>query len=196
MKPFTWVDTETTHLDENLGDIIQIAVIRVELDGTQKVVDLKIKMERPENAHPRALEVNGYSEEGWAGAPSSREVFETLHREGIFEDCILAGHNVSFDAKFVNATFKRLGIDSRMGYHLFDTVTLALEHLKPYVNSVSLVPVCVALGIPTDGAHTAMADCRMAMEVHRVLTSASAEERAEWPTLVPARLATWAAKKV
>ena len=194
-KPMTWVDCETTGLDEHLNDIIDIAIIRVERDGTEKVINAKIAMERPENAHPKALEVNGYTPEAWAGAPSVREVFEFIHREKILQDCILAGQNVQSDARFVNATFKRLGIDARVDYHLYDTVTLALEHLKPYLKSVSLVPVCVALGISIDNAHTAMADCRMAMAVHRVLTTATPEERAEWPSLIPGRLAAWEAQK-
>lgn len=194
-KPFAWLDTETTGLDEHYNDIIDIAIIRVERDGTEKIINAKIAMERPENAHPKALEVNGYTPEAWAGAPSVREVFEFIHREKILQDCILAGQNVQFDARFVNATFKRLGIDARVDYHLYDTVTVALMFLQPYLKSVSLVPVCVALGIPIDNAHTALADCRMAMEVNRVLTTATPEERAKWPTVVPARLAAWEAQK-
>lgn len=194
-KPFAWLDTETTGLDENLNDVLDIAIIRVELDGTETVFTSKIKMERPENAHPKALEVNGYTPEGWEGARSVQEVFQEIHDRKLLQDCILAGQNVGFDAKFVNATFKRLGIDARVDYHLYDTVTVALMFLKPYLKSVSLVPVCIALGLPIDNAHTAMADCRMAMRVNQVLTMASPEERAEWPTVIPARLAAWEAQK-
>lgn len=194
-KPFVWVDTETTGLDPDLNDIIEIAIVRVNPDGSEKVIHAKIRMERPENAHPRALEVNGYTDEAWAGAASVREVFEFIHNEKILQDCILAGQNVGFDSRFINATFKRLGIDARVDYHLYDTCTLALEHLKPWVSSVSLVPICVALGIPTDGAHGAMADCRMAMEVDRKLRQATAEDRSRWASEIPPRLAAWEASR-
>ena len=194
-KPFAWLDTETTGLDEHHNDVLDIAIIRVELDGTETVFTSKVKMERPENASPKALEVNGYTPEAWANARSVREVFQEIHDLKLLQDCILAGQNVQFDARFVNATFKRLGIDARVDYHLYDTVTVALMFLQPYLKSVSLVPVCVALGIPIDNAHTALADCRMAMEVNRVLTTASPEERAKWPSVVPARLAAWEAQK-
>lgn len=198
-KPFTWCDTETSGLDPQQNDILDIAIIRVEDGGTGRVLErlyeAKVKMARPENAHPKALEVNGYTEEKWAGARSVAEVFQEIHDLKILQDCILAGQNIGFDAGFINATYKRLGIDARVDYHLYDTVTLALAHLKPYLKSVSLVPVCVALGIPTKGAHGALADCRMAMAVNRILTTATAEERAAWATVIPARLAAWEAER-
>lgn len=192
-KPLAWVDTETTGLDADHNDILEIFIARVELDGQEKVFHSRVQMARPENAHPKALEINGYTPEKWEGASSSLEVFSKIHELGLLQDCILAGHNVGFDAAFINATYKRLGIHSRVDYHLFDTVTLALEHLKPYIKSVSLVHVCVALGIPVDNAHTAQADCRMAMAVHHRLTTASAEERASWAQVIPARLTAWEA---
>ena len=194
-KPFTWVDTETSDLDPDNGDILEIAIVRLDQSkpGVEVVYESKIKMERPENAHPKALEVNGYTEEKWAGARPVAEVMQEIHDLGLLQDCILAGHNVGFDAGFINKTFKRLGIKARVDYHLYDTVTLALEHLGTWVDSVSLVPVCKALGISTEGAHGAMADVRMAMAVHKALTTATPEQRAAWAVDVPVRLAIWEA---
>lgn len=194
-KPLVWVDTETTGLNEFDNDILDIAIIRVERDGTETVFTSKVKMERPENASPKALEVNGYTAEAWANARSVQDVFQEIHDRKLLQDCILAGHNVQFDARFINATFKRLGIDARVDYHLYDTVTVALVFLKSYLKSVSLVPVCAALGIPTDDAHTAMADCRMAMRVNEVLTTSTYEEHQERVRGVPARLAVWEAQE-
>lgn len=190
-KPFAWCDTETTGLDEFDNDIIDIAIIRVGADGAEQVFESKVQIARPENAHARALEVNGYTPEKWASAATIQEVFAEIHGRRLLEDCILAGQNIGFDARFINATFKRLGYRTRVDYHLYDTVTLALEHLKPWLTSVSLVPVCTALGIPTAGAHGALADCRMAMKVHQVLTTATPEDKARWVTEIPARLAAF-----
>jgi len=186
---------ETTGLNPDINDILDIAIIRVETDGTEIVFTSKVKMERPENAHPKALEVNGYTEEGWASARPVGEVFQEIHDKKLLQDCILAGQNVGFDTAFINATFKRLGIDARVDYHLYDTVTVALMFLKPYLKSVSLVQVCVALGLPIDNAHTALADCRMAMAVNNAILIATPEERERWATEVPARLAAWEAQK-
>ena len=191
-KPYTWIDTETTGLDPDANDIIEFAAIRVLPDGTERVLYAKVHMERPENAHPRALEVNGYTEESWADAKDPKVFWQEVADSGILDDCIVAGQNVRFDAAFLNATFKRHGIKTRMDYHLYDTCTLALEHLQPYLdNSISLVPVCVALGIPVKDAHTALADCRLAMEVGRVLKQANDADREHWSQVIPWRLAAW-----
>lgn len=194
-KPFVWVDTETTGLDETKHEIIDIAIIRVTPDGSESVFNSKIRMDFPENAEPRALEINGYTQAAWEGAPSAQEVFQSIHDRGLLANCILAGHNVSFDARFINATFKRLGFTFEVDYHLYDTVTLALAYLKTWVSSVSLEPVCVALGIPVNNHHTALADARMAMAVERALLSATEEERDQWAHVIPERLQKWKQQK-
>ena len=192
-KPLVWVDTETTGLDPQNNDIIEIAIIKTLPSGNEISWHTKIKMERPESAHPKALAVNGYTDEGWADAVDPATIWRELADTGLLENCILAGHNVGFDADFINATFVRHGIKLRVDYHKYDTVTLALEHLKPWLKSASLVSVCGALGIPTDGAHGAMADVRMAMEVNRVLTTATTQEKMRRVADVPARIAAWEA---
>jgi len=192
-RPTVWLDTETTGLDENIHDIIEIAIVRVELDGTERVMATRIKMERPENAHPKALEVNGYTDEAWADALEPANAWNRLADSGILDMAVIAGQNVRFDAKFINASFKRHGIKTRMDYHLYDTCSLSLEHLRPWMESISLVPTCVALGIPVTDAHTALADTRMAMAVEAKLARATDAARAEWGGVIPGRLAKWKA---
>ena len=189
-KPFTWVDTETTGLDSVNNDIIEIAIIRVE-DGHETVIHAKVKMERPENASQKALEVNGYTPEAWAEAEDPATFWQKVADSGILSDCIVAGQNVRFDAAFLNETFKRHGIDARMDYHLYDTCTLTLEYLKDYVESISLVPTCVALGIPVRDAHTALADCRLAMAVNEKLYRASLDDQIWWASRAPENLQKW-----
>jgi len=152
-------------------------------------------MERPDNAHPKALAVNGYSEEKWKakGAVSPAEAWRTVANSGLLDEAIIAGQNVRFDAKFINASFKRHGIKTRMDYHLYDTCSLSLEHLRPWMESISLVPTCVALDIPVTDAHTALADTRMAMAVEAKLARASDADREEWGRVIPGRLAKWKA---
>jgi len=192
-KPFTWIDTETTGLDDIDNDIIEVAIIRVEHDGSERIIHSKVKMERPETAHPRALEVNGYTEEAWADAADPKVFWQEVADSHILSETIIAGQNVRFDVGFLNATFKRHGIDYRMDYHLYDTCTLALEHLRPWMTSISLVPVCVALGIPVKDAHTALADTRLAMAVGERLARCGPQDRDAWSQVIPGRLAAWKA---
>ena len=197
-KPFVWVDVETTGLDEDKHDIIEITIIRVEPARVsaghaerERKFTTKIKMARPENAHPKALEVNGYTENLWKYARDGKEVWQAIVEEGLLEDCIIAGQNPRFDAKFINASLKRYGHDIRIDYHLYDTVTLALEHLKPYVYSVSLTALCVALGIPVRGAHTSYDDVRRTMKVDKALRRVGWVKRLWWKLVIPRRLKAW-----
>lgn len=193
VKPFTWLDTETSGLDEDENEVIEIAIIRVENDGTEKTLHLYIHMDRPENAHPRALDVNGYSLEKWTerGALTQAEAWKQIYESGLMDEAIVAGQNVRFDAGFINASYKRHSIKSRMDYHLYDTCVLALEHLRPWMSSISLVPICVALSIPVRGAHTALVDVRLAMDVAEKLARATDEDRQGWEIFVPVRLSDW-----
>lgn len=164
-KPFVWLDTETTGLDPDKNEVLSIAIVRPKDDGSEIVYERKLKMERPENAHPKALEVNGYTDEAWADAMPQEACWREIADLQLLSECIVAGQNVRFDAGFLNASFKRHGINYRMDYHLYDTVTVALLVLKPYVSSVSLASTAVALGIPVVEAHTALGDVRLCQQV-------------------------------
>lgn len=195
-KHFVWIDVETTGLDPEQNDIIEFAAVRRTPDGREAAkFHFYVDIERPETVQAKALEINGYTSELWAaqGALSPSTAWQTLVDSGILDDAIVAGHNVGFDVAFLKSTFKRHGIKYRMDYHLFDTVTLALEHLQPFVSSVSLVAVCVALGIPVRDAHTALADAQMAAEVHRVLRLSPWYKRWWWKRVIPKRIERWTA---
>lgn len=190
-KALCWVDVETTGLDAEHNEVIEIAIIRIEPDGQETEYHRKLKMERPENAHPKALKVNGYTEEAWFGAKTQSEVWNEIVRFGFFKDAIVAGQNVRFDTGFITASLNRhVENPPRIDYHLLDTCVLALHYLTQYgISSVSLVPTCEFLGIPTDGAHTALADVRMAIEVNNVLTRAGWLTHLWWKLTAKRRVA-------
>lgn len=178
-KPLLFIDTETSGLDPEANDILEIALIYVE-DGVPVYhYDSLVKMERPENAHPKALEINGYDAVEWEGAPS---IVQVLHEiEPFFKGCVVAGHNPDFDMAFLKASFKRHGIPVELPYQLIDTTTLAYEHLAPLgLNSLSLVNVAKFLRIPHEHAHTALADAETSMAIYRKLTRANALNRLWW----------------
>lgn len=177
-KALVFLDTETTGLDPIENDIIEFAAIRIS-GTTEYRYQVKIKMERPENAHPKALEVNGYTEEAWVAARTLPEVLPEI--VDLLKDAIVIGHNPDFDMNFIKAACKRHGIDARLPYQLIDTTTLAFEHLGPAgLTSLSLVNVCKFLGISTDGAHTAMHDVLACREVYTRLSRAGFLKRLFW----------------
>jgi len=175
-KPLAYIDTETTGLDPTVAEVIEFALIRVDLDGHEQRWQTKIKPERIEDAHPKALEVNGYTPEAWVDAPAMAEVAPVIIES--LEGCVLVGHNVSFDEAMLKANIKRTGVKGRVPYHKLDTVTLAFEHLFPLgLKSASLDAIREFLGWSKFGAHTAMKDTEDAKRLHELLSQAGRRTR-------------------
>jgi DNA polymerase-3 subunit epsilon len=173
-----WLDTETTGLNPDKNDIIEFAGLR---EDTLETLHLKVYPERPENAHPRALEVNGYTREKWdeAGAIEMASAIPQIAK--FLEGAILAGQNVSFDENFIKATMRRHDVETRIGYHKLDVATLALIRLRPLgAKSVSLGYVCDVLGISNEGAHTALADVHRARLAYYTLLDPPGGEADIW----------------
>jgi DNA polymerase III epsilon subunit-like protein len=180
-RPIIWLDTETTGLSAKKHEIIEFAAARE--DGA--VLEMKIQPQRIENAHPKALEVNGYSEEAWAEAVTPAEAVESIieFARGCEMAPMYAGHNVNFDWCFLQALFEQEGRidDWPFHYHNLDTMVLAQEHLKPLgQRSVSLHYVCKTLRVSNKSEHTALADVRRTMAVWNKLCRANVLQRLVW----------------
>jgi DNA polymerase III epsilon subunit-like protein len=153
------IDTETTGLDPNTAVVLEFAAIIMD-DGVEVArYETKIKPTEQElqYAHPKALEVNGYTEEAWENAPTIEQVAPDIL--ALLKGCILVGHNIGFDEGMLKAHFAAYGIKERIPYKKIDTQTLAYEHLTPLgLKSVSLDRIRGFLGWSKKGAHTAMKD--------------------------------------
>lgn len=161
-----WVDCETTGLNAETNRIIDIAVVVT--DPHLVVLDefeTKIKLTPADRAafHPRAMEVNGYTDEEWSDAPpNSAEIWRRI--DTMTRGLALYGQNVEFDAKFVSAEMRRYGVapfwDRRRG----DTALLSMRvyHVKQLANA-KLETVYPALGGPALPPHRAKPDVLRAM---------------------------------
>ncbi|MEL7339706.1 MAG: 3'-5' exonuclease [Bacteroidota bacterium] len=183
-KHVAYVDVETTGLDWQKHEIIQIAIL-VENQKTGKQIELwstRIKPSHIETADEIALEINGYkaNPELWDDAP----VFDKKLGEKIqekLEGHLLAGHNFKFDNAFLEKRMRELGTWKGIGHHSIDTVTLAIEHLGPMgVKSVSLKNVCEFLGISNVNAHDALVDVFRCREVYHKLKRAGWVKKTYW----------------
>lgn len=120
------LDTETTGLDKEKHEIVEISIIRCS-DLNQ--LTLMIRAEHPETASARALEVTGktYSDlnkgESKEHAVSSVDTWFT--QDGLTPEhrCIVA-HNAPFDQRFVHALWKKVNKKFQANCWL-DTKTLA-----------------------------------------------------------------------
>lgn len=172
MGELAWVDVETTGLDPTRHELLEVCVIRTTA-GLEELscYSSLVLPERLDQAEPRALELVRYSPVEWAASavsPSTaiRGVCLTLY------DATLAGHNVGFDRRFLQAAAERAGVAwPRMDYHRLDTMALAWPLLaQGRVRSLSLQALADALEVPRQGpAHRAEADVRTAIAVAREL---------------------------
>jgi DNA polymerase III epsilon subunit-like protein len=167
-----WIDTETTGLDPHKHEIIEVAVVTevVLTDGSGSVVrgwSAKIAPERIEAADPKALQVNGYTPEAWAGAPTFSEIADEL-AELLASGSVVCGHNVGFDVAFIEAAFARIGRKVRIPYHKLDTVSLAYAAWNGSGTGpgLSLDKLRMHLGMSLDGAHSALKDAEDARAVY------------------------------
>ena len=183
MRRLIFLDTETTGLDPEVHEILELALVAE--DGSV-LLHTRVRPERLEQADPRALEVNGYSAEGWADAPAWADVAPRVAE--LLRGAVAVGHNVAFDAEMLRAGLKRVDPELAGGvcHYRLDTLVLALEHLAPVgLERFNLGAVCDFLGVELKDAHTALADTLAARAVYRKLARAGWLRRLGW------RLRSW-----
>ena len=154
-----FVDTETTGLDPDQHEVIEVAIILVQDGKTLHTLHRKIKPQHLELADKKALEINGYAAnpDAWALALPMREVGPDI--VSLLQGAVLVGHNVGFDEVFLRQNLARAGVKGKVPFHKIDTVTLAFEHLHPLgLKRVALDSIRDFLGWTKEGAHTALKD--------------------------------------
>ena len=153
--PRLFVDVETTGLDPSIHEIIEICIITEWQSGSFEEWHTKIRPERIGDAHPRALEVNGYTAEAWRNAPIMAYVINDIAAR--VSKGLVIGHNVAFDLGFISAALAGHGL-RRPSHRSFDTMALAYEHLP--LPKVSLDAIRAFFGWSGADAHTALQDTR------------------------------------
>lgn len=176
MRDLVFIDLETTHLNPQVGEIIEIALVRVTKEREIRFVS-KIKPERIHLAQKRALEINGYNEEDWEDAPRARDIAGRV--ADLISDGLLVGHNVSFDFEYLEEFLHVHGQKFRASYRKIDTMTLAHEHL-PFLTSYSLATLRDFFGLSQEGAHRAEKDLDDMRDIYRRLCRASLVSRVYW----------------
>lgn len=174
-----FIDTETTHLETGKGEIIEFALI-VDTKNVQfkDSVCFKIHPKHLETAAPRALEINGYTEQSWRAAKNMDTAVHDMYFRLIGTDKILIGHNIKFDVDHINYLFKSRGYRT-VGVYTIDTKALALEHL-PFLKSYSLESLRDFFGISKEGSHRALKDVVDCRTIYYKLVRASTLQRLYW----------------
>jgi DNA polymerase-3 subunit epsilon len=161
---FVCLDCETTGLDLENDQIIEIALVRFNfdqiLDSYETLIDPRISIPEASTA------IHHITDAMVQGKPTIGDiipkVFEFLGKH------ILVGHGIPTDVAFISNAAKRLSIPSRLSSHPFvDTLRLARLYGESPTNSLETLRR--HFNIAEEGAHRAMNDVIVNVEVFKYL---------------------------
>lgn len=169
---FAFIDIETTGLNLLKHEIIEIGCVLTtpSLEVIEEF-ELKIKPKHIESADPVALKVNHYNPDLWESAYDEEKAIKILLEK--VKDCIMVGHNVAFDAGFLEYAFNKIQTMNTMHYHKLDTVSIAWAklHNSPNLERFSLHEMCMHFNIENKNPHTGLGDARATYELYKKLMS-------------------------
>ena len=148
-------DLETTGLDLDTDEAIQISAVKTGKNGTTETFDRFIVPEIP--IKQSALSVHGYDEEYIAshGGKPAKEVLKDFCE--FAKGCVIVGHNSSsFDDIVLERELKANFLPNNFP-HRYDTLKIA-SLLKPQSNDYKLSTLCEIFGIVNERAHDAFSD--------------------------------------
>ena len=170
-KKIAFVDLETTGLDPFKHEIIEIGVVIYDAGtGTLTEFGKKIRPMNIEAADPKALEINGYSEEEWKKALPLKAVLQELASR--CDGAYFMAYNATFDWSFLEVAYEKARMTNPFHYHRLCIMSMAWAKIpKSKVEGYSLKTVCAYLGItPEPKMHRAVNGATKAMEVYMALT--------------------------
>lgn len=158
-RPLAFIDLETTGTNLACDRIIEIAIVRINTDGSKVV---KRKLVNPEIAIPSgASDVHGITDDMVREAPTFKQIANEIKQ--FIENCDLAGYNSNrFDIPLLVEEFLRAGLefeitsrkllDVQRIYHQMEQRTLGAAY-RFYCNKT------------LEGAHSAEVDAAATSEV-------------------------------
>ena len=157
-------DLETTGISCFKDSVVELSAVKV-IGG--RVEDEFSSLVNPQRSIPYEVsKVNGITDDMVADAPLFNDVL--MKFIDFTEGMTLVGHNIhSFDLKFIYRDSEKFygGIP---GNNYVDTLRLARKYL-PQLKRHSLTLLAEYYGISTEGAHRALNDCHMNLQVYEQL---------------------------
>lgn len=159
-RPIIFFDLETTGTDITNDRIVEIAVLKINPDGTQ---EKKVKRLNPTISIPaEAAKVHGITDEDVKDAPTFSNMAGSLSK--YFENCDLAGYNlIKFDIPLLVEEFLRVGVKVP-----FDENTKIIDAMKIfYKQEPRNLPAALQFycGEEHTEAHAALADVEATKKV-------------------------------
>jgi len=169
------IDIETTGQSAAKGKITEIAIF---IHNGFEITDSFSSLINPECNIPGFItSLTGIDNEMVRNAPKFYEVARQIVE--ITQDKIFVAHNVSFDYKFIQEEFKRLGYD----YQRMTMCTVRMgRKFIPGHKSYSLGKICDELGISIHGRHRAAGDALATVKLLEIILERKAQKENKQPT--------------
>ncbi len=121
-RPLAFIDLETTGIKVATDRIVEICILRANIDGTTKIKTLRINPEM--DIPPEVIAIHGITNEDVKDCPAFRNVAHELVQ--FLDGCDLAGYNSNhFDIPLLVEEFLRAEIDFEIiGRKLIDVQTI------------------------------------------------------------------------
>lgn len=158
-NPVVFLDLETTGIDIVKDRIVEIALLKVQLDGTEEELLYRINPQMP--ISEEATRVHGITNADVAHEPTFKEVAKTLAK--FIEGCDLAGFNSNrFDIPLLAEEFLRVDVDIDLKKRKFIDVQAIFHKMEKRTLAAAYLFYC---NKPLTDAHTALADTRATYDV-------------------------------
>jgi DNA polymerase-3 subunit epsilon len=158
-RPLVFFDLETTDVEVTEARIIQLAYIKLNMDGTREE---KSRLINPTIPIPKeSIKIHGITDEMVKDAPTFKQIWKGLYK--IFENCDIAGYNSDiFDIPVLIEEFARIGIL----FPCWDANYVDVLKNERRINPNTLSAVYERwTGKTLEGAHDALNDVRATSEI-------------------------------
>jgi DNA polymerase-3 subunit epsilon len=158
-NPVVVLDLETTGMNIATDRIVEIALLKIQIDGSEEEKLLLINPEMP--IPPEVSKIHGITDDDVKDKPTFKEVAKTLAR--FMEGCDLCGFNSNrFDIPLLAEEFIRADIDIDLKKHKFIDVQAIFHKMEKRTLAAAYKFYCQKELVD---AHSAMADTKATYEV-------------------------------
>ena len=158
-NPVVFLDLETTGMDIVKDRIVEIALLKIHLDGREEELLYRLNPQMP--ISQEATRVHGITDADVANEPTFKSVAKNLAK--FIEGCDLGGFNSNrFDIPLLAEEFLRADVDIDMKKRKFIDVQAIFHKMEKRTLAAAYLFYCKK---PLTEAHSAMADTRATYEV-------------------------------
>ena len=158
-NPLVFIDLETTGINIVTDRIVEIALIKVNLNGSEEEIIRRVNPEMPIPAEASAI--HGIYDEDIKTEPTFKEIAKSMAK--FIEGCDLAGFNSNrFDIPLLAEEFLRADIEMDFKKRKFVDVQAIFHKMEKRTLAAAFKFYCKKELV---GAHGALADTRATLEV-------------------------------